>query len=113
MKPSTLWTQQNWHPASSQHFVNDKQPQRGWLMSLWTKFVSFLTPPTSEPRVWCSQDDQGNCYWNAYDPLSNNSIRGVSEDNLRIWLEDRYNARYHHSRIGDRDLVVGSNAYPL
>ena len=53
---------------------------------------AFLEGLTAEPelRVWHETDRQGNTWWYAYDPLTRRSTRQASEDDLRIWIEQRY-----------------------
>lgn len=45
---------------------------------------------SSEPRVWQTQDLSGQMFWNATDPVTGQSIKSVSADELRIWIEERY-----------------------
>ncbi|MGB3532998.1 MAG: hypothetical protein WBA13_05720 [Microcoleaceae cyanobacterium] len=42
------------------------------------------------PRVWQTQHPEYKC-WNAYDPVSGCRVKGLSESEMRAWLEDRYN----------------------
>jgi hypothetical protein len=42
------------------------------------------------PLVWQTRDVAGRAVWSAEDRVSGKSIRGVSEAELRIWLEARY-----------------------
>jgi len=49
-----------------------------------------LTKP-NEIRVWKVGDRQGVTYWKAYDPYTDRTSHLSSEDDLRIWLEQRYN----------------------
>ncbi len=43
-----------------------------------------------QPRVWRSSQ-QGKNTWNAYDPVSRCQVEGLSESEMRGWLEQRYN----------------------
>jgi len=47
---------------------------------------------SSEPHVWQTQNDAGQMVWSAYDPSNGRAIHGVSESEMRIWLEERH---YH------------------
>jgi hypothetical protein len=40
-----------------------------------------------EIEVWRTRDGNGEILWNAYDPISDRKIRGVSEELLRSWIE--------------------------
>jgi len=42
------------------------------------------------PLVWQTHDAAGHAVWSAEDRVSGKSIQGVSEAELRIWLEARY-----------------------
>ena len=42
------------------------------------------------PLVWQTHDAAGRAVWSAEDRVSGKSIRGVSEAELRVWLEARY-----------------------
>lgn len=56
-------------------------------------FLNTICAPIvagKEPKLWLSFDQQGNCYWNAYDPQSNRYARNLSEAEMRVWLEERY-----------------------
>ncbi|MEB3882384.1 hypothetical protein [Lyngbya sp. CCY1209] len=43
-------------------------------------------------EIWQSRDRQGNLLWNVRDRLSGRSAQLDSEQEVRIWLEERY----HH-----------------
>lgn len=43
-----------------------------------------------QPRVWQVRQS-GKLYWNAYDPVSQCRVEGLSESEMRAWLEHRYN----------------------
>lgn len=52
-------------------------------------FIQHLTTG-NHPRVWQVQQ-QGKSCWNAYDPVSQCRVEGLSESEMRAWLEHRYN----------------------
>jgi hypothetical protein len=43
-----------------------------------------------EPRIWQSKDRFGQTWWHAYDPITKRFVCRDSEDEIRIWLEERY-----------------------
>ncbi len=45
---------------------------------------------SNDPSVWKTRAADGQMVWNAHDRTSGRTIRGVSETELRIWLESRY-----------------------
>lgn len=71
---------------------------RSEVTEIWQAIVAHLEA-TSEPRVWQTQDQSGREEWNAYDPASHQTLRQVSEQDLRVWLEERH---YQYSFSGDR-----------
>lgn len=55
-------------------------PLKGWMIS---------TPETTETRVWKEYDREGNVCWSAYNPVTRQSVYGISETEMRIWIERR------------------------
>ncbi len=51
--------------------------------------VHYLTRP-NEIRIWQVSDRQGETYWKAYDPYTNTTNYLNSENDLRVWLEQRH-----------------------
>ncbi len=51
--------------------------------------VHYLTCP-NEIRIWQVSDRQGEIYWKAYDPYTNTTNYLSSENDLRVWLEQRH-----------------------
>jgi hypothetical protein len=59
------------------------------LEKFWKVLLQqFVKPP--ELQVWQKRDRWGNIWWNAYDPLTGRSIRHIAEEQMRIWIEQRY-----------------------
>jgi hypothetical protein len=48
----------------------------------------------SEPYVWKTTSAVGDSQWSAYDPITHTAIEGVSETEVRVWLEERH-YQYH------------------
>ena len=44
----------------------------------------------NELEIWQSRDRHGNLLWNVHDPRSGRSAQLDSEQEVRIWLEERY-----------------------
>ena len=69
---------------------------RSTLLSLISVFKDMgqhlLSVLMEEPelRVWRKSDTCGNTWWSACDPLTGRSIHHVSEEALRVWIEQRY-----------------------
>jgi hypothetical protein len=55
----------------------------------WQSLRNLLSV-SDEPRLWQTTDSQGDILWNAYDPKTNHYVEGLTEQNMRIWLEERY-----------------------
>ncbi|ARV57744.1 hypothetical protein BZZ01_03015 [Nostocales cyanobacterium HT-58-2] len=43
----------------------------------------------SELRIWHTGDAAGNILWSAYDSITRQSVQGLSEAEMRIWIEQR------------------------
>ena len=43
-----------------------------------------------EPKIWQKRDRYGNLYWVVYDPTTGHSSCFSSEQEVRVWLEQRY-----------------------
>ncbi|HEY9634793.1 MAG TPA: hypothetical protein V6D14_15430 [Coleofasciculaceae cyanobacterium] len=61
------------------------------LQQFSQRFVSRLT--TSEPIVRQSRDRKGYVWWYVYDPKTEQRAYLASEEEVLLWLEERY--RYH------------------
>ncbi|MDX2243703.1 MAG: hypothetical protein NW224_23730 [Leptolyngbyaceae cyanobacterium bins.302] len=44
---------------------------------------------STELQVWQEFDQAEHCFWNAYDPITQRSIYGISEAEMRVWIEQR------------------------
>jgi len=60
------------------------------LKSITAIFVNALASPT-EPKIWQKKDAHGNMIWQIYDPATGYQARFDTEQEVRIWLEKRYN----------------------
>ena len=61
-----------------------------WLSCLVGQLLQGLAA-ADEPRITQTDSTQtGEPRFNAYDPITRESIRGVSEAEIRIWLEQRH-----------------------
>ncbi|NJK39448.1 MAG: hypothetical protein HC835_18955 [Oscillatoriales cyanobacterium RM2_1_1] len=52
------------------------------------QFLQWLTM-NDRLRVWTDNPDATIPLWNAHDPVTGNSITGLSESEMRRWLEQR------------------------
>lgn len=87
---SSFWYDQAWQLGTSADLNHPKPDQNSYTPSFLQGAIAFFSG-SSEPRVWKTQDQQ-DTLWNAYDPTSGKTVRKVSEDQLRVWLEERH---YH------------------
>ncbi|MEM8809363.1 MAG: hypothetical protein AAGF01_25355, partial [Cyanobacteria bacterium P01_G01_bin.38] len=55
--------------------------QQTWI---WIKNRLFYS---SEIRVWYALDTSGNRLWSAHNPRTRHTIHGVSEYEIRRWIE--------------------------
>lgn len=61
------------------------------LNNAWQQFLSLITNANDEPHIWMSCDIHGRAHWNAYDPLTGKRLYAATENEVLVWLEDRYN----------------------
>ena len=59
--------------------------------NFWSKLIYRKT----EPKVWQKCDREGNIYWLIFNPITSLYISFGSEQEVRIWLEERY---YHRPK---------------
>ena len=76
------------------------QPPKSWatssviksVRSLFTQFgntvVRALTM-AEEPQIWTHADTSGSLVWYVRHPLANHIARFDSEQDVRVWLEER------------------------
>jgi hypothetical protein len=57
------------------------------VSELWQMLLAHVG--TGEPRVWQTQAENVRL-WNAYDPTTQQTLRQVSSQELRVWLENRH-----------------------
>lgn len=60
-----------------------------FLTILWESILS-ATSKLSEPKVWQKKDRKGNIYWRVYNPTTGYCGSFNSEEEVRMWLEERY-----------------------
>ena len=87
-------TQITWHTIQTLEQIYHRPTQFGslWkngLKGLWHVAIAGLAA-SDEPRVWQSQDKQGDVLWHGYDPKTGQLVRRVSATELRAWLEERH-----------------------
>ena len=63
-----------------------------YLIGKLRKIGQNLTKGKTEPQINYKCDRKERCYWLVYDPISGYSTTLSSEQEVRIWLENRY---YH------------------
>lgn len=78
-------------PFRSNHALNDASTQKVTAqLNSWARTLMHQLTGSSEPRVWQTHDAYGQTLWNANDPTTSRTIRNASENEIRIWLEERY-----------------------
>lgn len=78
-------------PAGS---LSANQPPRVGqaIKSLMGQITKFLAPENG-PKVRSHSLATGEIRFNAYDPVTQRRLQNRSEEELRIWLEQRYHAK--------------------
>ncbi|PSB43217.1 hypothetical protein [Chamaesiphon polymorphus] len=81
--------------SDSYRSIANKTPRASNLQSLysgvselWQTLVAHVAG-TGEPRVWQTRTEHDR-QWNAYDPSTQQTLRQVSSQELRVWLETRH-----------------------
>ncbi len=59
---------------------------------LLERLLTFLSG-RREPRIWRNRDRSGNWYFRVSDPVTGASSVFGSEQEVRVWLEQRYSAK--------------------
>jgi uncharacterized protein YaeQ len=57
-----------------------------WCRQKWD-FIYQGIVTSQEPQVWQRRDRNGNLNWYAYDPITQRSLHGATEDEVRLWLD--------------------------
>lgn len=57
--------------------------------NFWQKVVNYLNT-NNELQIWQSSDRYGRKWWNAYDPFTGRIAKRDSENEMRVWIEQRY-----------------------
>lgn len=84
------------HLGHSQSQASESKLTQG-LRQVWQEVLARLRT-SDEPRVWPSRCDDPPT-WNAYDPVTGQSINLVSEAELRTWLEELH---YHNQQFAEK-----------
>jgi hypothetical protein len=82
--------------ASATHCQKPSKPSMKEKLTNIFRSASAYFTAVSEPCVWETTDAAGYPQWNAYDPTTRTAIEGVSEAEIRVWLENRH-YQYHCS----------------
>lgn len=62
------------------------------LTNIVDKVKLNLANSNREPQIKQKQDRHGNLYWQAYDFNSNKFYTFGSEQDVRVWIENRYHS---------------------
>lgn len=106
MKSSAKFLEyQNQEVKFQQSHQKTKWHQQNKLISLWQSVVRFLET-SSEPQVWTTEDKNHQTQWNVFDPVTGQSAQFNSEEDVRVWLEERYS---HHSfNLSRNNLLISA-----
>ncbi|MBD0267597.1 MAG: hypothetical protein ICV77_04805 [Cyanobacteria bacterium Co-bin8] len=70
-------------------FKHEAAPKSSLFQRLLESVLNTLSPH-EQPRIRCYTTRQGQPAWSVYDPLNRTTHQFVSEEEVRIWLEQRY-----------------------
>ena len=60
-----------------------------WFGQIW-QTLGKVFEVSGEPQVWKTYDLKGNPIWHTLDPVTGESGDWISENDVRVWLEERY-----------------------
>ena len=75
-----------WKSAPASQTASTQIPD--WLKNVGQQLLHFLTG-SQQLRIW-TQDTKTGKVWRAYDPRNNQAFSSTSEQDLRVWLEQRH-----------------------
>lgn len=67
-----------------------KKPKLFSLVNKVWQYIVTVLAQGQQPRIWQSCDRFGQIGWHGYDPVTERSVCRDSEDEIRVWLEERY-----------------------
>ena len=95
--PKAKWEDRfnlSWHtnqpldtPPTDERQTSARNQRQGKFSNFWHETMARLMG-SGEPQVWQSVNAAGQIAWNAYDASSEEAIYGVSEAEVRSWLEN-------------------------
>lgn len=59
------------------------------IPGFWQRVANFMTGP-NEPQIYTRRDRRGNVYFRLYDPRTDQHRVFNSEEDIRIWFDQRY-----------------------
>lgn len=60
------------------------------VKAVWGQVVKWLSPNFPGPQIYQYFSRDGEIYWAGFDPYTNSFVNGVSESEIRVWLEKQY-----------------------
>ena len=93
--PSSKFSAASYPTAQRKQFENQywfhkssEASEHGLLNRLGSWLLAFFTD-AQQVRIWTKETKAG-LVWYAYDPATQRRVSHVSEADLRVWLEERY-----------------------
>mgnify|MGYP006278371051 CR=1 FL=1 len=81
------------HTAEIAAAAKSEKSFKELLTDLWQGVVAAITKTGDEPRIWLTHTADNKPHWNVYDPATGRRLYGATENEVMVWLEQRYN--YH------------------
>lgn len=75
------------------------------LNDLWQAVIEFLET-SSELYITQIQDKTGQTQWKAFDPITGQSAQFDSEEDVRVWVEERY--YQHNFDVNQHNLLLSA-----
>ncbi|MBW4652955.1 MAG: hypothetical protein KME20_08005 [Kaiparowitsia implicata GSE-PSE-MK54-09C] len=83
---------------------NDRHYRASWLRQIVNR-IAGLFSTSDEPQVWATNTRDGRMLWSAYDPVTYDSIAGVSHEEMQVWLEDHRRHGYASERLRQQFMI--------
>ncbi|PSF38365.1 hypothetical protein C7H19_05070 [Aphanothece hegewaldii CCALA 016] len=81
----------NYQESELLFLLSPKTQSTFWLslQNIWQNINRYFNT-SLELQVWRMVDHQGNIWWSAYNPKTKQSVNHISEEQMRIWIEQNY-----------------------
>ena len=98
MKSTLTWSIYQFLTSATHGEKPCRTSLKDMLMQAFQSAKAYLNVG-SEPYVWKTTRAVGEPLWSACDPITHKAIEGVSETEVRVWLEERHYQYHYHCAV--------------